>query len=173
MRGVCLPAKRRRGALWRLWLAPTNLMGRVVALFLGCEDQGSVGGEMSPARLFFFPGERYRGLGAIALGHVILAERTFLSGDRGSWVLAHELSHTRQHDILGPFYLPLHGVAQLLSCLISLLRPVRGYPPMHAYNPLERSFLCVPFDELVEGGELGAEEKVVLRAFDLEGWRFE
>lgn len=82
-------------------------------------------------------------------------------------MLAHELSHTRQHDWLGPAYLPLHGVFQVLSCVVALLRPIRGYPPQHAYNPLERAFLAVPFDALV--GELpeGDEAEGVLAGFGL------
>jgi len=57
-------------------------------------------------------------------------------------ILAHELAHTRQHDVLGPLYLPLHILAQGLSALLSL-----GHPPRHSRvhdnNPLEQTFICL------------------------------
>jgi hypothetical protein len=89
-----------------------------------------------------------RALGAIAIGNVILAESDFIFGTRGRWILAHELSHTRQHTWLGPLYLPIHAFWQILSTLVSMIRPVPVFPPQHAYNPLERMFLCVPFDTI-------------------------
>jgi hypothetical protein len=85
----------------------------------------------------------------MAIGNVILAEDDFIAGARGRWVLAHELSHTRQHTWLGPLYLPVHAFFQSVSAIASLVRPVRGFPPQHAYNPLERVLLYVPFDALV------------------------
>jgi len=85
-----------------------------------------------------------RALGAIAIGNVILAETHFVSGLRGRWVLAHELSHTRQHTWLGPFYLPVHFVFQIISALASVIRPVVNFPAQHAYNPLERLIMYVP-----------------------------
>jgi hypothetical protein len=81
---------------------------------------------------------------------VILAEDAFVAGARGRWVLAHELSHTRQHAWLGPLYLPVHAFFQMVSALASFVRPLRGFPPQHAYNPLERILLYVPFDVLVD-----------------------
>lgn len=112
-----------------------------------------IGGTATRAYLYRLPPGRLRGLGAIAFGHAIVVEPDFVAEHFGEgrepWVIAHELSHTRQHDFLGPLYLPLHGVCMLFSILVSRLRPVPGYPPQHAYNPLERSLLCVPFDVLV------------------------
>jgi len=107
--------------------------------------------------------------GAVALGHVILAQPGFLQGEAGRWTMAHELSHTRQHDVLGPLYLPLHGLLQALSAVFSMFRSVPGYSIVHAYNPLERAFLCVPFDHLaaLRAGRSIVDENAqeVLRAF--------
>jgi len=77
-------------------------------------------------------------------------------------------AHARQHDYLGPAYLLVHFTFQLLSGLVSLLRPIAGYPPQHAYNPLERALLCVPFDALI-APELpsGQTARQVLEAFGL------
>lgn len=85
----------------------------------------------------------------------------------GRWLLAHELAHTRQHDWLGPAYLPLHAVFQILSALIYIVRPVARYSPIHAYNPLERTFICVPVDAIVEQKSEGECAEKVLRAFGL------
>ena len=94
-------------------------------------------------------------------------EPEFLRG-REAWVLAHELSHARQHDFLGPVYLPAHALCQLVSALLCAIRPIRGYPPQHAYNPLERAFLCVPFDVLVSReAPSGPRALELLKAFEL------
>jgi hypothetical protein len=119
-----------------------------LARLAGCAAPERVGGAVVRAYLYRLPPGRLRGLGAIALGHVIVVEPAFIAG-REQWVLAHELSHARQHDFLGPLYMPVHGLLQLLSVLAAWLRPVPGYPAQHAYNPLERGLLCVPFDVLV------------------------
>jgi hypothetical protein len=58
-------------------------------------------------------------------------------------VLAHELAHTRQHDVLGPLYLPLHILAQTTSTALSLILPGRVRSRVHAYNPLEHTFICL------------------------------
>jgi hypothetical protein len=167
MKRLHSPTPRRRSWLLRAWTAPTTWLGGALATALGCSPPQRVGGAASSAVLRLLPPGKLRGLGALAYGHTIIAESEFLEGLRGVWVLAHELSHTRQHDWLGPVYLPLHGACQGLSCLVALLRPIRGYPPQHAYNPLERAFLAVPFDALV--GELpeGAEADRVLAGFGL------
>lgn len=167
---ICVPRARPVGVLWLLraiWTAPTTLLGRVLARALGCGPGERIGGRAAPAYLYRLPPGRLRGLSAIALGHAIVVEPEFLCG-RESWVLAHELSHARQHDYLGPFYLVLHAVVMLLSCLLSCVRPVRGYPPQHAYNPLERSFLCVPFDVLLQSAPpTGPRARELLAAFGL------
>lgn len=150
-----------------IWTAPTTLLGRALARAWGCGPGERIGGRAVPAYLYRLPVGRLRGLGAIALGHAIVVEPAFIRG-REAWVLAHELSHARQHDLLGPFYLVLHGVLQLTSALICVVRPLRGYPPQHAYNPLERAFLCVPFDVLVKGAPpSGPLARELLAAFEL------
>jgi len=107
-----------------------------------------------------------RWVGAVAIGHAVLAERSFVSGNRGRWVLAHEMSHTRQHDWLGPAYLPLHVLFQVTSIVLTRVRPVPGFTALHAYNPLERVLLHVPFDVLLESEEsLSSGDPRVLNAF--------
>lgn len=74
-------------------------------------------------------------------------------------MLAHELSHTRQHTWLGPVYLPVHVVCQIVSVLASLVRPIPTFSRLHAYNPLERIFLSVPFDVLVDPTGISESER--------------
>src|SRR5882724_13190970 len=136
---ICIPRPRLAGPIgWlrALWTAPTTLLGCGFARAAGCGPGESVGGGAVSARLYRLPPGRLQGLGAIALGHAIVVEDGFM-GAQGPWLLAHELSHARQHDFLGPSYLLVHGLFQLVSVLCSLVRPRRGYPPQHAYNPLE------------------------------------
>jgi hypothetical protein len=105
-------------------------------------------------------------LGAMAIGNVILAEDVFVSGERGRWVLAHELSHTRQHGWLGPLYLPVHALFQLASAALSIVRPLPRFPPQHAYNPLERILLYVPFDVLVDSSSTDDRQReLIFQAF--------
>ncbi|MFT3922278.1 MAG: hypothetical protein QM778_07070 [Myxococcales bacterium] len=169
---LCIPRPRARGLLGlarRLWTAPTSVLGYLLASLLGCGRGERVGGEAVCAWLYRLPEGRMRGLGAIAIGHVIIVEPRFLAG-REAWVLAHELSHARQHDWLGPTYLLVHLVLQLVSALASLGRRRSGFPPQHAYNPLERGFLCVPFDVLtLPQAPVGVQASQVLRAFGLAG----
>jgi hypothetical protein len=134
---ICVPETRVAGPLRvfrAIWTAPTTLLGRSLARAVGCPPADRIGGRAVRAYLYRLPPGRLRGLGAIALGHAIVVEPEFMRG-REAWVLAHELSHARQHDFLGPFYLALHGLLQLMSSLICLFFPVSGYPPQHAYNP--------------------------------------
>lgn len=85
-------------------------------------------------------------------------------------MLAHELSHTLQHDWLGPAYLPLHILCQIASSAINRARPVTGFTAIHAYNPLERVLLHVPFDVLLESDEsLDSGDPRVLKMFGLYG----
>ena len=138
-----------------------------MARAVGCGPAERIGGRVAPAYLYRLPAGRFRGLAAIALGHAIVVEPEFLRG-REAWVLAHELSHVRQHDWLGPFYLVTHASLQLMSVLGSLVHPLRGYPPQHAYNPLERAFSCVPFDVLVaDEAPSGPRARELLEAFEL------
>ncbi len=85
----------------------------------------------------------------------------------GPWLLAHELAHTRQHDWLGPVYLPVHAVLQAISLVLYAVRPLSKYSPVHAYNPLERTFICVPIDVVHEPPLESELTQKVLRAFAL------
>lgn len=170
MESICIPRRRRAGVIGALraaWTTPTTLLGRALARAAGCGPGERVGGSAVSAYLYRLPPGRLRGLGAVALGHAIVVEPGFMLR-QGPWLLAHELSHARQHDYLGPAYLLVHFTFQLLSGLVSLLRPIAGYPPQHAYNPLERALLCVPFDALI-APELpsGQTARQVLEAFGL------
>ena len=167
---ICVPRARAAGIvrlLRAVWTAPTTWLGHGLARLVGCGPAERLGGRAVRAYLYRLPPGRLHGLGAIALGHAIVVEPEFIRG-REAWVLAHELSHARQHDFLGPVYLLAHAFFQLMSVLVCLVRPIRGYPPQHAYNPLERGLLCVPFDVLVRS-ELprGPRAVELLRAFGL------
>jgi hypothetical protein len=149
---------------------PTSALGHLVARALGCGAAERLGGRAVRAWLYTLPQGRARGLAGIAIGHVVIVEPDFMTGERRPWLLAHELSHTLQHEWLGPLYLPAHAALQILSGLCSLIRPIPGYPLQHAYNPLERVLLHVPFDVLIEEplpqGDLAVR---TLRAFGFAG----
>jgi hypothetical protein len=90
------------------------------------------------------PGLGLGWVGAVTLGHAILHRPGMLEGRSlpARLTLAHELSHTRQHDWLGPLYLPLHILAQAASTLLSIGRPV-VVSRQHDRNPLEQTFICL------------------------------
>jgi hypothetical protein len=105
------------------------------------------------------PGLGLDWVGAVTLGHAILHRRGMFGDDLGGrLVLAHELAHTRQHDWLGPLYLPLHALAQAVSALLSLGRPV-VVSRVHDRNPLEQTFICLA---------VGATHAPLPEAFDAE-----
>ncbi len=156
-------------ARW-VWTLPTNLIGHLVGLLACRRLPRRLKGPACNAWLYVLPqGSRLRRVGAVAIGHAVLAESAFISGSRGRWVLAHELSHTRQHDWLGPTYLPLHVLCQIVSVVVNRAWPVTGFSPVHAYNPLERTLLHVPFDVLRESDQsLDSGDPRVLKMFGLE-----
>ncbi len=170
MTRISIPAARRNGALGafrKAWTAPTSLIGHGVARLLRCGRPQRVGGQATRAWLYCLPAGRFKGLRGIAIGHVIILEPAFLAA-HGRWVLAHELAHTRQHDWLGPTYLPVHAMLLFLSMVIFLFRPVPKFSPWHAYNPLERVLICVPIDVIADPpAPEGALADSVLCAFDL------
>ena len=172
MTRISIPAGRKScalGAFRRAWTAPTSLIGHGVAKLLGCERPQRVGGAATRAWLYCLPAGRFKRARGIAIGHVIILEPAFLAA-HGRWVLAHELSHTRQHDWLGPAYLPVHAMALLASSIIFLCRPVAKFSPWHAYNPLERILICVPIDVITDPpAPEGALADGVLRVFGLSG----
>ena len=153
-------------ARW-VWTLPTNLFGHTVCCLACRRPPRQLKGPAGKAWLYLLPqGSLLSRIGAVAIGHVVLAERSFVSGDRGRWVLAHEMSHTRQDDWLGPAYLPLHALLQVTSIVLTGVRPVPGFSALHAYNPLERILLHVPFDVLLESEEsLSCGDPRVLNAF--------
>jgi hypothetical protein len=167
--GVAVPRKGGAlGLLRTLWTAPTSLLGHAAAALCGCGPGERIGAPAARAWLYRLPRGRFTGFGAIAIGHVIIMEPAFL-GRYGAWLLAHELAHTRQHDWLGPAYLPLHVMAQLASALIYAVRPRAGLTPWHTYNPLERIFICVPVDTVTAPPARGNPyAATVLAAFGLE-----
>ena len=128
-----------------LWTLPTNLVGHLAGLIVSGGRARRVGGPAARAWLYAIrPGLRLDWVGAVTLGHVILARPGMLDGPelRARLTLAHELAHARQHDWLGPLYLPLHALAQAASAAMSL-----GAPPVvsrvHDHNPLEQTFICI------------------------------
>lgn len=175
---VRLPGARRalRGpAAWLrgAWTAPTNLIGHAAALLVSRGPRRAVRGPAASAWLYpLRPGIGLDWVVAVTLGHVILHRPGLFEGRAGRLILAHELAHTRQHDWLGPFYLPLHILAQTLSALLSIGRPV-GHSRVHDRNPLEQTFICLGASaygplargEPAPGGAVDAE--AMLRAFGL------
>ncbi len=166
---ISVPTTRRHGALGifhRAWTAPTTLVGHAAAWLLGCGKPQRVGRPATHAWLYRLPAGRFADWRGIAIGHVIILEPAFLAA-HGQWVLAHELSHTRQHDWLGPTYLPVHAIALFLSMVMFCFRPIAGFSPWHAYNPLERRLICVPIDAVADPPPDGALADSVLCAFGL------
>jgi hypothetical protein len=143
------PRPRSRHPLVRLarglWTLPTNVIGHAAGLLVSGRLPRRVGG---PAAVgWLYPIRRRAGLrwvGAVTLGHAILYRPGMLDGPSlpARLTLAHELAHTRQHDLLGPLYLPLHILAQAASAALSL----RGRPVVsrvHDDNPLEQTLICL------------------------------
>jgi hypothetical protein len=173
MHQVSIPRPRSRFlpllvARW-VWTLPTNLIGHGIGCLACRRLPRRLKGPAGAAWLYVLPeGSRLRRVAAVAIGHAVLAESSFISGHRGRWVLAHEMSHARQHDWLGPVYLPLHGLCQVASILLTRVRPVPGFSALHAYNPLERLLLHVPFDVLLESEDsLSSGDPRVLKMFGL------
>ncbi len=168
---ACVPPPRSRAPLIRvvrsLWTLPTNLIGHCFGFALTRRRPEVLGGDAASAVLYRLPSTPFsRALAAIAIGSVVVADEHFVAGERGRWVLAHELSHTRQHDWLGPLYLMVHAALQIVSALLYVIRPLPGFPPQHAYNPLERVLLYVPFD-VIAGGRGGPSDERIVAAFGL------
>lgn len=169
----CVPPPRSQKLAVRfvraLWTLPTSLLGHALGLLLTRRAPERIGGVAASAALYRLQSSAFsKALLGIAIGNVIIADAEFVSGDSGRWVLSHELSHTRQHAWLGPFYLPVHLLFQIVSVIASLVRPLSGFPPQHAYNPLERRILYVPFDVLLDPSRVAdADRQGIWRAFGL------
>lgn len=161
MSGMRIPAASRRRWLARaarfFWTLPTNLIGHAAGLAVTWRRPVRIGSEAAPGWLYLLPPSWSKIFGAVALGDAVISTPELLRGERGRLVLVHELSHVRQHSWLGPFYLPLHAIAQFCSIALSLVIPKAGSSPQHSYNPLEQRFLCVPYDEIERSGPRGSE----------------
>jgi len=160
-------------ALRALWTLPTNLLGHLAGVVVSGGRRRRVGGPAARAWVYpIRPGLGLDWVGAVTLGHAILARPGLLDGPslHARLTLAHELAHTRQHDWLGPLYLPLHVLAQGASAALSAIcgsRPVVSR--VHDRNPLEQTFICIgagatrpPFPE---GLEADADRERFLAAF--------
>jgi hypothetical protein len=131
-------------ARW-IWTLPTNILGHAAGLLVSGRLPRRVGGPAAVGWLYpIRDGVGLDWVGAVTLGHAILHRRGMLEGTRlpQRLTLAHELAHTRQHDWLGPLYLPLHVLAQAISAALSVVgRPVVSR--VHDHNPLEQTFICI------------------------------
>jgi hypothetical protein len=145
------PRPRSRSPGWRLlrglWTSPTNVLGHLAGLLVSGRLPRRVGGLAASGWLYPIRGGwGLDWVGAVTLGHAILHRPGLLDGRslRARLTLAHELAHTRQHDWLGPLYLPAHILAQAVSAALSF---AGRRPPVvsrvHDHNPLEQTFICI------------------------------
>jgi hypothetical protein len=147
------PAPRSRALAVRLlralWTLPTNLIGHLAGRLVSGRAGKRVGGPAAAGWLYpIRDGIGLNWVGAVTIGHAILHRPGLLDTGTlaGRLTLAHELAHTRQHDRLGPLYLPLHILAQATSALLSMRRPV-VVSRVHDRNPLEQTFIAISASE--------------------------
>jgi hypothetical protein len=144
------PGPRRGARLVRvaraLWTLPTNLLGHAAGwIASGGRMPRRVGG---PAAVgWLYPIRSGLGLdwvAAVTIGHAILYRPGVVDAPTTAarLTLAHELAHTRQHDLLGPLYLPLHILAQATSALLTRGRSII-VSRVHDLNPLEQTFIAI------------------------------
>ena len=162
---------RSRHALARLvrfvWTLPTNIVGHLAGLAVSGRLPRRVSGPAASGWLYQLrPGIGLDWVGAVTLGHAILYRAPMLDGPdlRARLTLAHELCHCRQHDWLGPLYLPLHILAQSSSALLSLGRPVT-HTRVHDRNPLEQTFICLAAGAIYAPLPDGSDTEEFLAAF--------
>jgi hypothetical protein len=144
------PRPRRHAPLVRaaraLWTLPTNLLGHLAGLLAsGGRLPRRVGGAAAVGWLYpIRAGLGLNWVGAVTLGHAILHRPGVVDGPTTAarLTLAHELAHTRQHDLLGPLYLPLHILAQAVSALLTRGKPTT-VSRVHDLNPLEQTFIAI------------------------------
>lgn len=147
-------APPRSRALWTralrgLWTLPTSLLGHLAGWLASGRRGRRVGGPAAVGWLYpIRDGLGLDWVGAVTIGHAILHRPGLLDSGTLSarLTLAHELAHTRQHDRLGPLYLPLHILAQATSALLSIGRPVRE-SRVHDRNPLEQRWIAISASE--------------------------
>ncbi|HTB57894.1 MAG TPA: DUF4157 domain-containing protein [Polyangia bacterium] len=166
------PRPRRQAPLVRavraLWTLPTNLLGHLAGwMASGGRLPRRVGGPAAVGWLYpIRPGLGLDWVGAVTIGHAILHRPGVVDGPTPAarLTLAHELAHTRQHDLLGPLYLPLHILAQAASALLTRGRPIT-VSRVHDLNPLEQTFIAVPSSAPYAPGESDDDVADVLAAF--------
>jgi hypothetical protein len=162
-RSRALPVRLLRA----LWTLPTNLVGHLAGLLASGRLPRRVGG---PAAVgWLYPIRAGLGLdwvGAVTLGHAILCRPGVLDGPElgARLTLAHELAHTRQHDRLGPLYLPLHILSQAASALLTRGKTIT-VSRVHDLNLLEQTWIAIPSSATHASGEPDAEVAEVLAAF--------
>ncbi len=150
-----------------LWTLPTNLLGHLAGLAVSGRRPRRVGGPVARGWLYpIRPGLGLDWVGAVTLGHAILYRPGMLDGpSRGARLtLAHELAHTRQHDLLGPLYLPLHILSQAASALLTRGEPVT-VSRVHDRNLLEQTLIAVSASATHAPAASDAEVAEVLAAF--------
>jgi hypothetical protein len=129
-----------------LWTLPTNLLGHLAGwMASGGRMPRRVGGPAAVGWLYpIRSGLGFDWVGAVTLGHAILHRPGVVDGPTTAarLTLAHELSHTRQHDLLGPLYLPLHILAQGVSALLTRGKAIT-VSRVHDLNPLEQTFIAI------------------------------
>jgi hypothetical protein len=105
-------------------------------------------------------------VGAVTLGHAILHRPGMLDRPtlESRLTLAHELAHTRQHDRLGPLYLPLHILSQAASAVLTRGKPVT-VSRVHDCNLLEQTWIAIPSSAPHAPGVGEDELAAVLAAF--------
>ncbi|HVV52960.1 MAG TPA: DUF4157 domain-containing protein [Polyangia bacterium] len=162
-RSRALPVRLARA----LWTLPTNLLGHLAGLVASGRLPRRVGGPAAVGWLYpIRPGRGLDWVGAVTIGHAILYSRGLLDGPTAAarLTLAHELAHTRQHDRLGPLYLPLHILSQAASALLTRGRPI-AVSRVHDLNLLEQTFITVPASAPRAPGASDEEVARLLAAF--------
>lgn len=168
---ACLrnPRPRSRNAFVRtaraLWTLPTNVLGHTAGALVSASVGRRVASPYADARLYLIRTPALGWVGGVTLGHAILLAPRLTEGLRGRLILAHELAHTRQHEVLGPLYLPLHAAAQVASALLYAVRPDPTSDPVHAHNPLEERWLFLghrAIEELCRGERWTSEARDAL-----------
>jgi len=126
-----------------VWTAPTTLLGHALGRLVTRNQPRRIEAPAASAWLYLSGRSSKLKLSALTIGHVIIAREDRLAGFEGKLILAHELAHTRQHDWLGPWYLPAHVVCELVSSLVATFKRAPVFSKVHAYNPLEQTFICI------------------------------
>jgi hypothetical protein len=154
-------------ALRFTWTLPTNLLGHLIGLVVSGRRPRRAGGPAAVGWLYpIRPGIGLDWVVAVTIGQSILYSRGVLDGPSlpARLTLAHELAHTRQHDRLGPLYLPLHILFQASSALLSLGRPV-VFSRVHDRNPLEQRWICISASETHRRGPRDPDLEALLADF--------